>query len=168
LSPSSHKSTATKTPSSPASSPSSPQSSPPSSAPVRPANDYEIVTTGKCYWSILYDAGANDLQAGVEFTISYNGASPSPRPFTITTSNPTDGYHSSGTVGMGTTVYHTGGLPYTLSPLAGQLVTVTATITSGDTYPINDTASIKVQMPTVQQVANSGFQTGHDYPTTCS
>lgn len=145
---------------------STPTSPPPPPPPVH--NDYSVVTTGKCFWSILYDAGNNDLMAGAEFTITYRGdqANPTSAPITITT-NPSDGYHSDGDVPLGTRQERTGGQMYQVSPFLGQHITVTATLNVTDEIASDNAASITVSMPTLAEIQSVGLDPSTSHQTAC-
>lgn len=144
-------------------------SSPPPQAPPPPVhNDFSIVTTGKCFWTILYNAGENDLMVAAEFTISYRGdqATATTAPFTLT-ANPSDGYHSDGDIPLGTEIEETGGHSYQTSPFLGQQVTVTGTLNVTDDIGSDNAASITVSMPTLAQVQSVGIAPNTPHPTPC-
>src|ERR1051326_3928305 len=150
--------------------PSSPpaQGPPPQATPPPVHNDFSIVTTGKCYWLINYDAGNNDLMVAAEFTISYRGdqSTATTVPISITT-NPSDGYHSDGPVPLATEIEETGGQMYQVSPFAGQQITLTGTLNVSDDIASDTAASITVSMPTVAQIQSVGLAPSTYHQVSC-
>lgn len=139
----------------------------PGPPPVR--SDFFLATTGKCYWTLTYNAAINDyaLQIVVEFSMSYTGPlTVTTAPFTMTTNANSD--HIDDDFPRGAKLEVIGHDQYGISPYLGRSVKVTGALKGTDDDASNNAASITVSMPTVSMISGESPVPGTNYPTPCS